>query len=109
MGIAITGGIVAVAGAAFAFYGKSQVPANCDLGAHQCAAPPGDKVFDDAASAAQKVNIGIIAGGVGAAAAIGGLVWYYAGSKTTKESATQQAVAPWVNANGGGVAVMGHF
>lgn len=109
MGIAITGGVVAIAGAAFAFYGKSQMPANCDLGTHECAAPPGDKVFDDAASAAQKVNIGIIAGSVGAAAAVGGLVWYFAGSKTTKESSTQQAVAPFVNAHGGGVAVMGHF
>jgi hypothetical protein len=109
MAIAVTGGVVALAGAGLAFWGKSQVPENCDLGTHQCAAPPGDPVFAEASSAAQKVNIGIIAGGVGAAAAIGGIVWYVAGSKTTKESSTQQAVAPWVNQHGGGVSVLGRF
>ena len=108
MTIAVGGGIVALAGAGLAFWGNSQVPANCDIGTHHCAAPPGDEVFVQASSAAQKVNIGIIAGGIGAAVAISGIVWYYAGSKTTKES-SQQAVAPWVNENGGGVSVMGRF
>jgi hypothetical protein len=109
MAIAVSGGALAIAGVAIAFYGKSQVPAQCDLGTHQCAAPPGDPVFADAKSAAGTVNLGIITGSVGAAAAIGGLFWYVAGSKTTKETPTQQAIAPWVNSSGGGVALSGSF
>ncbi|NVB85516.1 MAG: hypothetical protein HOV81_44540 [Kofleriaceae bacterium] len=109
LALAVSGGIVAIGGGALAFYGRSQVPEACDLSTHQCAAPPGAPVFDDAASAANKVNIGLIAGGVGVAALAGGLVWYYAGAKTDKESPTQQSVAPWVNGNGAGVAVLGRF
>ncbi len=109
LALAVTGGIVAIGGGAFAFYGNSQVPEACDIGAHTCSAPPGDPVFEVASSAASKVNIGLIAGGIGAAAAIGGIIWYYAGAKTDKERPTQQAVAPWVNSDGAGVAVLGQF
>jgi len=109
MAIALGGGAVAIAGVAIALYGKSQVPSQCDLGTHQCAAPPGDPVFAAARSAAGTVNLGIIAGSVGATTALAGLVWYFAGSKTTKESPTQQAIAPWVNSSGGGVALSGSF
>jgi hypothetical protein len=66
-------------------------------------------VFDEAKSAAGTVNLGIAAAGVGVAALAGGLVWYYAGAKTDKESSTQQAIAPWVNGSGGGVSVLGRF
>jgi hypothetical protein len=109
MGVAIAGGVLAVAGGAFAFYGKSQLPSQCELSTHECAAPPGDKVFDDASSATSKMNLGIAAAGVGVAALAGGLVWYFAGAKTLQESPTQQAVAPWVNSSGGGVSVLGRF
>lgn len=109
LAVAIGGGVVAVAGGALAFYGKSQIPSQCELSSHECAAPPGDPVFDDASSAASTMNLGIIAAGVGVAAMAGGLVWYFAGAQTIKESPTQQAVAPWINANGGGVSVLGRF
>ena len=55
------------------------------------------------------MNIGMMPAGIGVAALAGGLVWYFAGAKTEKESATQQAIAPWVNGNGGGVSVLGSF
>jgi hypothetical protein len=109
LAVAITGGVVAIAGGAYAFYGKSQIPSQCDFGTHECAAPPGDKVFDEASSAASKVNIGIITAGVGFAALAGGLVWYVGGAKTEKPPATEQAIAPWVSGNGGGIAVLGKF
>src|SRR5512139_3227155 len=51
MAVAIAGGVVAIAGGALAFYGQSQIPSQCQLSTHECAAPPGDPVFDDAASA----------------------------------------------------------
>jgi hypothetical protein len=109
MPIAIGGAVLTAAGVGLFIYGRSQVPDQCDIGTRQCAAPPGDPVFKDAQSAAQKANMGMVLGGIGAAAAIGGIVWHFAGSKTEKESATQQAVAPWVSSDGGGVAVMGSF
>ena len=108
LALVIGGGVLAVGGAAWALYGNSQVPSQCSLSTHECAAPPGDKVFDDASSAASKVNIGIITASVGVAALAGGLVWYFGGAKTEKPS-TDQAIAPWVSGNGGGVAVLGRF
>lgn len=109
MPLAITGAVVTAAGAGLYFYGRSRTPDACDFSSRQCAAPPGDPVFKDAQSAAKTANLGIIAGSVGVAAAIGGIVWYVAGSKTVKESPTQQAIAPWVSSDGGGVAVLGRF
>jgi hypothetical protein len=108
LAVVIGGGVVAIAGGALAFYGKSQIPSQCQLSTHECAAPPGDKVFDDASSAASTMNLGIAAAGVGVAALAGGLVWYFAGAKT-EESPTQQAVAPWVSGSGGGISVLGRF
>ena len=107
--VAISGGVLALAGGGVVFYGRSQMPSVCDVGTHECAAPPGDPVFEEASSAAGTMNLGFITAGVGVAALAGGLVWYFAGAKTEKESSTQQAIAPWVNSNGGGVSVLGRF
>jgi hypothetical protein len=108
MAVVIAGGVLAVAGGAVAFYGKSQIPAQCQLSTNECAAPPGDPVFDDASSAATTMNLGIVAAGVGVATLAGGLVWYFAGAKT-QEAPTRQAIAPWVSPSGGGVSVFGRF
>jgi hypothetical protein len=109
LAIAISGGVIGLAGAAYAFYGRSQMPSVCELSTHECAAPPGDPVFQDASDAASKINLGIAAASVGAATLAGGLIWYFAGAKTIKESSTQQAIAPWVTGDGGGVSVLGRF
>jgi hypothetical protein len=105
----ITGGVLAVAGGGIVFYGLSQLPSQCTLSTHECAAPPGDKVFGEAKSAASTVNIGIATTSIGAVALVGGLVWYIAGAKTPKESSTQQAIRPWFGNGGGGVSLLGHF
>lgn len=107
LGVAITGGVVAAGGAALAIYGISRVPSSCSLSTNECSAPPGDPVFEQAQRGAHRMNIGLAIGGVGAAALLGGVVWYVAGAKTTTESATQ--VAPLVSGDGGGVAVLGRF
>src|SRR6185503_20079175 len=109
LAVVITGGVIAVGGAGFAFYGKTQVPSNCNLSTHECAAPPGDKVFGEASSAASNINIGIITAGVGVAVLAGGLVWYFGGAKTEKAEPTAQAIAPWVSGQAGGVSVIGRF
>jgi len=107
----IAGGALAVGGIALGVYGLSTLPSNCSIGSHECSAPPGDPVFDDASSAMTKVNIGFIAGGVGVAAAVGGLVWYFQGAKTTTETPEQQARAltPWLVPGGGGVSFKGRL
>lgn len=107
MPIAIAGGGVALIGAAIALYGRSQVPASCSLSTNQCSAPPGDPVFQKASDAAGTVNLGIVVGSIGAAALLGGLVWYVAGAETTRESPTQ--VAPIVTHESAGLAVSGRF
>jgi hypothetical protein len=109
MPIAIGGTVMAAVGAGLFIWGRSEVQDQCDIGTHQCAAPPGDPVFKDASDAAGKANMGIVIGGIGAAALVGGVVWYFAGSKTEKEASTQQAIAPYVTGDGGGVTVMGRF
>jgi len=109
LAVTIVGGLLALAGGGVAFYGRSQVPDQCDLSTHECAAPPGDQVFGEASSAASTMNLGIATAGVGVAVLTGGLVWYFAGAKTIKESPEQQAIAPWVSSHGGGVSVMGRF
>ncbi|HUS27109.1 MAG TPA: hypothetical protein VMZ53_01320 [Kofleriaceae bacterium] len=109
MPIAIGGAVLTAVGAGLFVWGRSQVPDQCDIGTHQCAAPPGDPVFKEASDAAGKSNMGMIVGGIGAAAVVGGVVWYFAGSKTEKETSTQQAIAPYVTGDGAGVSVMGRF
>jgi hypothetical protein len=109
LALTITGGVVALAGGAFAFYGRTRMPSQCALSTNECAAPPGDPVFDKAKSAAGTINLGLAAASVGAVALTGGLVWYFAGAKTEKESPTRQAIAPWVSGDGGGVSVTGRF
>lgn len=105
--IAITGSLVMVGGAAIGYYGASQIPSRCSLATHECSAPPGDPVFAQASTGARMLNLGLLVGGVGAAALVGGLIWYAAGGSTTKERATR--VAPLVGSDGGGVAVRGRF
>jgi hypothetical protein len=107
LALAVTGGIITAGGIAVAMYGISNVPENCSLSTNECAETPGDPAFDQARSGARTMNIGIAIGGVGAAALVGGVVWYLAGAKTTKESSTR--VAPVVRSDGGGLAVSGRF
>ena len=103
--LAIGGGVLMLGGGAIAFYGKSQVPSQCSLSTHECAAPPGDPVFAKAADGARTMDIGIALAGVGVAALAGGLVWYFAGAKTTEAPPVQA----WLGSTGGGVALSGRF
>jgi hypothetical protein len=98
------GAAAVVGGAALGVVGLLRVPSNCSIGTHQCAAPPGDESFDKASSAVTLMNVGFIAAGVGAAAVIGGAVWYVTGTKTPKE---KNVVAPWVVPGAAGIAIAG--
>ena len=107
------GGVALVAGVAIAAYGYTSLPAGCSLGDHECNASPGDPAFTDASDKVKLGNIGLIVGGVGAAAVITGLVWYATGA-STHESATQTGpgavgFAPYVTPTGGGLVLSGRL
>ena len=100
--LAIGAGLgLTAAGAALAAWGLVQVPSNCAIGAHTCAAAPGDPSLAKAQSGMRTFDLGLAIGGVGVAALAGGLVWYVSGGRTTQE------VTPWATQGGGGVSWSG--
>jgi hypothetical protein len=101
------GAVAAGGGVALAIWGIAKVPSNCSISTHECAAPPGDKSFDDAASGVRLTNIGFAVTGIGVAAIAGGLYWYFSGSKTTKEE--HLVATPWFTPEGAGFAVSGRL
>lgn len=105
----VAGGAMLVGGAALAVVGLTGIPDGCDLGTHQCAAPPNDPVFGEAKTAVRNFNIGMIVGGVGAAALIGGIVWFVGGGDEAKPADTRTVFAPYVTPDGGGFAISGRL
>lgn len=105
----VGGGIAVAGGATLAVIGLTGVPPSCSISTHQCSAPPGDPVFEQARSSMNVANLGLIAGGVGATVALGGIVWYMTGGTRKRESRDETVVAPWVTPNDAGVSVSGRF
>lgn len=108
--VSAAGVVVMAAGAVTIGVGLSDVPDDCSYSDKECVAPPGAPVFEEATSAAEKVNVGIIVSAIGGGAAIGGLIWYFAqdagveganaaAKAGTVEKAAKQsargATAPW--------------
>jgi hypothetical protein len=107
--VMLAGGAVLVGGAALTLIGIVGVPSNCDIGSHQCAAPPGDKAFSDASGAVSNMNIGIALSGIGVAAVTGGLIWYFKGAKTEEPEKMKTFAMPWVTPNAAGFAISGRL
>jgi hypothetical protein len=101
------GAALIAAGATFGVLGILEMPSNCSLSSHQCAAPPRDPAFGKASSAATMTNIGWATGIAGLAALGGGLLWYMSSAHTQKESTEHMAIAPWLSPGGGGFALTG--
>jgi hypothetical protein len=103
------GAALGVLGFAFASFELTRIPSQCSLGDHVCNATPGDQVYNDAHHAVELSNVGWIVGGVGAAAFVGGLVWYIkTGHMEGQEGATEHvSVAPWFSGAGGGLEISG--
>jgi hypothetical protein len=108
-----------VSGGVLGLVGLLRVPSNCTVSSHQCAAPPGDAAFDDAAKAVRLSNVGWALSGVGAAALAAGIVWYFkTGPSDSKDkveargsSARERrlAVAPWVAPASAGLSLAGRM
>lgn len=101
------GAAMVLGGGALGIYGLTRVPDNCTLSTHQCAAPPGDKSFDDASAAIGLSNIGWVVSAVGVVAIAGGVAWYVGGKHT--ENGSSVVATPWVSPDAAGFAVMGHL
>jgi hypothetical protein len=101
-------GIALVAsGATFGVIGAIEMPSNCSLSSHQCAAAPGDPTFGKASSAATMTDIGWTTGLLGLAALGGGTLWYLSSAHTEKEPKEHLAITPWLGPSGGGFALTG--
>jgi len=74
--IAGVGGAALATGVVLAVVGLGNVPSQCSTGARECAAPPGDPVFEDAKSAMNLANLGVGLGIAGLVVGVGGLIWY---------------------------------
>lgn len=101
----IGGAVLAVGGATFGTYQVSTIPDGCSYFDRRCAATPGDPVYDEAKRAVQLANVGWAVAGVGLAAGIGGAVWYFVGGTSSRRE--RAAIAPWLTAGAGGLAVSG--
>jgi hypothetical protein len=99
------GAVGVVAGTALYFIGGSRVPSNCSTSSHQCIGPANDPSLKTASDAVHTSNLGMVIGGIGGAALVGGLVWYFKGE--SKDEAPHVVAAPWVSPNGAGFAVTG--
>jgi hypothetical protein len=100
------GATLALGGGALGVVGLLRVPRNCSIGTHACAAPPGDPSLEAAGRAITLANIGLVAASVGVAAAVGGLIWYVKGAKSSGE---RNLVAPWLTPDAAGIAVSGRL
>jgi hypothetical protein len=100
--LAGVGAAAMIAGGVLIGVGFAQIPSNCSLSTHECAAPPSDPVFASAASGVTMLNIGSLVGGVGALTLGGSLLWYFAQSPRSAKPVTP-ALVPWVGPKGAGL------
>jgi hypothetical protein len=106
--LVIAGAAMLVGGAGYGVYKFTTVPDECSYFDKTCQGTPGNETYSDASSAAKGVNIGLVVTGAGAAALIGGIVWYVKGGKVETQDPSISAV-PWIDANGAGVAFTGRL
>jgi hypothetical protein len=92
--VAGAGLVAAGIGTALIFVGAGKVPSNCSISSKECAAPPGDKSFDEAHSGVATMNTGIAVGVIGAITVMGSLVWYFLQTPTVPKTAEAAHVGP---------------
>jgi hypothetical protein len=100
--LVIGGAALTAVGSTLGIIGLTRVPESCSLSNHDCAAPPGDSSFDDAAKAVRLSNVGWSAAGIGAVALTAGLVWLFKRAEPAGGDA-DKLVAPLIAPGGGGL------
>jgi hypothetical protein len=100
------GAAAAVAGGVMAAVGVARLPSRCNLWTHECAAPPGDPVFDQASRSATLIDTAAVVGGAGLAALGGALIGYFAQTPRLPKAAR---ITPWIAGGGAGVSLGGSF
>jgi hypothetical protein len=105
----VAGGLAVVGGGVLTFVGKGRVPGDCSTSTHTCTAPPGDPDLDTAHKAVRLEDIGLTVGAVGAAALVGGFVWYFSGGHLEREEQPGVAAVPWISPTGGGISLSGRL
>lgn len=85
--------------------GLEKVPGTCSVSTKECAAPNGDKSFDEASKGVSMANLGLGVGIGGAALLVGGVVWYFLQPATPAQvgAMKQPLIAPWIGRDTGGV------
>jgi hypothetical protein len=107
--VLVAGGAAgALTGVGLVVLGLRKVPSSCSISPNHCAAPPGDRVFDEARSGMQLVDAGIVTGAIGVAALTGGLIWYARRSRPDRKLDDRQ-VTPVLTHRGAGLALSGNF
>ncbi len=108
--VAGAGAAAAATGAVLVAVGLREVPDNCSLGAHECAAPAGDPALASAHRGVSLANYGLGVGIGGAALLLGGSLWYLLEpARSPREPVYAAMVEPWVGLGGGGIAASGRF
>ena len=90
--------------------GLHDVPSQCSVSTRDCAAPPGDKAFEEANHGVNMANMGLGVGLAGTAVLAGSLIWYFTQPLTPPtQSARASLVTPWVGQGSGGMSFQGAF
>jgi hypothetical protein len=97
--VAGLGGALLVTGGVLLGVGLGGVPGRCSTSSNECAAPPGDPVFDDASSSVNLANLGLGLGIGGAIIGLGGLIWYFSSSRSERPASSARSV-PYTNGRG---------
>ncbi len=109
--VAGVGAAAVVTGGVILALGLHEVPSSCSVSSKDCAAAPGDPAFASASHGVSLANVGVGVGIGGAAAMVGGLVWYFTQSTDAPPTQTGKRgrLEPWVGRGSGGVAAVGTF
>ena len=105
----LAGGVAVLGGGALYIVGAGKVPGDCSSSSKTCTVGPGDPELTTASHALRLENIGIAVGAVGAAALVGGAVWYFKGRHTEREEQPGFAAVPWVSPTSAGISFSGRL
>jgi hypothetical protein len=103
------GGAALAAGVVVLIVGGGKIPESCDYFDKECAAPPGDPVFDEAKSGAGLINVGTGLAVAGGAVFLGSLIWYFAQPTARAPAPAATGLAPWMDHRSGGFSFRGAF